>query len=247
MSELPDHFDKLRDVVNTCNRLRELPRITKQIDREVRQLESDYKRLSAQAKRTKFDLGDQLNEIASGITAIRATLTEVAQVKSADAFDDAMAKLEDLHGTFDDLREKIGAVRDVLNISRAMSDARREMRNVERYLGSLTRRGVDTKNLGELLAQGKSLIAELDALAKQQPIDVDALHEKFSTLEDLGSHAEQLLAELRGQKTESAFQPQFGKSPVEGVQLPDSFRQFGKSDQTNTSDQPSQVESLLGF
>lgn len=245
MQELPELFDGAREHVEACHRLGEIPRITKQLGREIKRLEGEHRRLVSQVKRAKLDLQEQLDEIAAGIAEIKAVLAEVGQVKSVEAFEAAMEKLEGLRETFEDLQEKIDAVRSVLNVKRAITDAKREIRNVERFIGSLKRKGVDTSELSAMVAAGKALVAELEVLAKQKPLDVDALHEKFEQLEDLGQRAEEALANLRGLKIEDKFGPKFSKSTVSDVKLPDAFRQFEKKESEEAA--PSELESLLGF
>jgi translation elongation factor EF-1beta len=244
MSDLPEHFDKLREVVENCNRVAQLPRITKQLGREIKQLEGEHRRLTSQVKRAKLDLADQLNAIATGIETIKVMLAEVSRVKTTDEFEEAMAKLEGLHDTFEDIRENVDAVRSVLNVRRALTDAKREIRTVERFIGTLKRKGADTSELAEMVAAGKALVAELEVLAKQKPIDADALHEKFEMLEELGGRAEEALAKLRGVKFEDRFEPKFDKSASADVKLPDAFRQFEKEEEPEG---PSEIESLLGF
>lgn len=245
MQELPELFDGAREHVEACHRLGEIPRITKQLGREIKRLEGEHRKLVSQVKRAKLDLQEQLDEIAAGVAEIKAVLTEVGQVKNIEAFEAAMERLEGLRETFEDLQEKIDAVRSVLNVKRAITDAKREIRNVERFIGSLKRKGVDTSELSAMVAVGKALVAELEVLAKQKPLDVDALHEKFEQLEDLGQRAEEALANLRGLKIEDRFGPKFSKSTVSDVKLPDTFRQFEKKESEETA--PSELESLLGF
>lgn len=245
MQELPELFDGAREHVEACHRLGEIPRITKQLGREIKRLESEHRKLVSQVKRAKLDLQEQLDEIAAGVTEIKTVLTEVGQVKNVEAFEAAMEKLEGLRETFENLQEKIDAVRSVLNVKRAITEAKREIRNVERFIGMLKRKGEDTSELSAMVAAGKALVAELEALAKQKPLDVDALHEKFEQLEDLGQRAEEALANLRGLKIEDKFGPKFSKSTVSDVKLPDAFRQFEKKESEEAA--PSELESLLGF
>lgn len=245
MQELPELFDGAREHVEACHRLGEIPRITKQLGREIKRLEGEHRKLVSQVSRAKLDLQGQLDEIAAGVAEIKAVLAEVGQVKSVEAFEAAMEKLEGLRETFENLQEKIDAVRSVLNVKRAITDAKREIRNVERFIGMLKRKGVDTSELSGMVAAGKALVVELEALAKQKPLDVDALHEKFEQLEDLGQRAEEALASLRGLKIEDKFAPQFSKSTVSDVKLPDAFRQFEKKESEEADS--SELESLLGF
>ncbi|MDO8599743.1 MAG: hypothetical protein Q7S02_06585 [bacterium] len=246
MMDLPEHFDGARELVEMCHRLRELPRITKQLSSEVKRIEREIKSVTAQVKRSKLDLTDQLNDITAGLTAIKATLTEVGQVKTAEDFDDAMEKLESLRETFDELQEKIGAVRGVLNIGRGIIDAKREIRNAERLVTSLKRRKVDTTALTAIITEGKGLVAEIESLGKQKPLDPDAIHEKFEQLEDLGSRADEMIAKLQGKEIRPSTGPQFSRSPVEGTKLPDSFRQFSPQEK-ESANESSELESLLGF
>ncbi|MBI4434780.1 hypothetical protein HY635_03120 [Candidatus Uhrbacteria bacterium] len=241
MSELPDLFDGARETIEMCHRLREIPRILKDLNRGINMLTREHRQLTAQVKRAKLDLADDLNEIAAGIATMKAIAAEVSRVKTTDEFEEAMAKLEGLHETGEDLRGKVEAIRGVLNVKRALADTRREIRNAERLVTSLKRKKVDVSELQQHIADGKTLVAEIEALAKQKPIDADALHEKFEMLMDLGQRAEETMAQLRGQKIERG--PQFGRSAVEGVELPDSFRQFKKEEPEG----PSEIESLLGF
>lgn len=245
MQELPELFDGAREHVEACHRLAELPRITKQIGREVKQLENEQRRLVSQVKRAKLDLTDQLNGIAAGIATVKEILAEVNRVKTVDEFEAATEKLEGLRETFEDLHEKMDAVRSVLNIKRAITDAKREIRNTERFISSLKRKGVDASELAEMVAAGKTLVAELETLAKQKPLDIDAIHEQFELLMELGQRAEELMDQLRGKKTERGFEGRFGRSPVESVKLPDTFRQFEKKESEEADS--SELESLLGF
>lgn len=245
MMDLSDHFDSARETLEVCHRLRELPRITKQLTNEVKRIERELKNATAQAKRAKMDLTDQLNEITAGLTAVKEAIANVAQVKTADEFDEAMESIESLRETFEDLQEKLGAIRGVLNVSRGIADARREIRDAERLVSALKRKKVDTAPLQVLITEGKGLIAEIEALAKQRPIDPDAIHEKFEQLEDLGARADDMIATIQGKEVRSTG-PQFSRSPVEGAKIPDSFRQFSpKKDEGSEDD--SDLEALLGF
>lgn len=244
MSDLPDLFESTRETVELCSRLREIPRILKQVNREIKQLESEHRKLTTQAKRAKLDLTEELNSITVGIATVKALVTDIGNVRDADSFEAAMENLEGLQETFQDLREKMEAIRGVLNIGPGISQTRREIRNAERMISTFKRQKKDTTELVALLAQAKTLLSEIEALAKQKPLDVDAVHEKFEELEDVGHRAEELIATLRGAKVDRGFADDFQKSPAEDAKLPDVFKQFEKE---GDSEGPSEFESLLGF
>lgn len=244
MSELPDLFDGAREHIEMCHRLRELPRILKQVNREVKQMEGEHRRLTAQAKRAKIDLTDELSTIKTGIDTVKALVKDIGSVNNAESFEAAMENLEGLQDTFQDIREKTEACRAVLNIKSGITQAQREIRQVERTITALKRAKKNTAELEQLVTEAKALLGTIQELAKQKPIDPDALHDAFESLEDVGHRAEELMATLRGEKIDRGFADDFQKSPVNDVKLPDAFRQFEKEE---APEGPSEFESLLGF
>lgn len=244
MSELPEHFEKLRETVENCSRVAQLPRILKQVNREIKQMEGDLRRLTSQVSRAKLDLADELSTIKMGIDTVKALVADIGKVRDAESFDAAMENLEGLQDTFQDLREKIEAIRGVLNIKSGVTQAQREIRQAERTITSLKRAGKNTAELEQLLIEAKALVAQIQGLSTQKPIDPEALSDAFEALEDVGHRAEALMSHLRGAKVDRGYSDDFQKSPVGDVKLPDVFKQFEKD---GASEGPSEFESLLGF
>ncbi len=236
--------DDVRELVDGCHRLQEIPRITKQATRDIQRQESDLRRMTSQATRAKLDLADQLGSVQQLIASVKSTLAEVANVRDAAAAEDAMDKLQDLQDSFENIREQMDAIRSVLNVKQGLRDATTQIRNAERRIAVLKRQRKDVTEVTALLAEAKSQVKEIEALAKQKPIDVDALSESFGKLEDIGSRADDLFAELEGKTTASGSS--LNPTPAQNLKL-DVFDQFREQPATGSSQSSSDIESLLGL
>lgn len=245
-SQFAEVGDAVREQVDTCHRVRELPRITKQINRELTQIEREAKRVSAQAKRAKLDLAEQITAITTGIADTRAILVEAAGARTNEALEAVMEKLEGMQDVIQELRETLDTARRIVNLRQGLVEARREIQNAQRQIAAMKRKNVDTTELDALLAEGKQLVSEIETLSKQKPVDVDALVEAFEKLEDLGNRADDAFGKSSG-KPEGPRGPNFGRSPADDLKL-DAFEQFrGPKEESRPSEGTADIESLLGF
>lgn len=239
-SIMPEIGDSVRELVDTCYRLREIPKITKQITSEVKRVERELKSLKTKADRAKLDLTEQFNATAQGIASVKETLASAAQAKTADDVDEAMENLQNVQQTFEDVHETLNTIRGVVDMQQGLRNAKNEIRDAERRITALKRKKVDVTELTVILVEAKATVTQIESLTKQKPLDINAIIETFDKLEDLRGRADDAFAKAEGRG--SATPDLFGKSPAQNLKL-DAFEQYRKPQETGGAN----LESLLGL
>lgn len=188
--------------------LAQVPRMIKEITRELKRTESDWNRVIRLAKRSKADLSGlvvQGDEIIAFLKAKFAELKaavasgDVEQIKTLadEGGKEAQEKKEDLEG-IERIIEALGhAPRHLKDLSRRLTEFRRSIRQIARDGGDASALQSCVENFTSLLDEAKSTVAK-------RPIDPDELVEVFSRLEETGQECDDATNQAFEQHEEGA-------------------------------------------
>ena len=192
-----DQFDTLNQCRQKVEMLAQLPRIFKQIDKEIKNIEREW-------TRAKRGTGSELQEVASegdGIPqAIKDTRAKVVELAKNGDFEDIQSAIEDdVRGKFDDLRSVIDRMSAARNAKKFVAESTRRLRDAERTITVLKKQGDDTSELEALLAEAKQLATEIKGLKPGS----NEFNDAVSKLADLG---QQFAQSAGGQHQNDLFQ-----------------------------------------
>lgn len=178
--ELKEHFDTLNDCNHTVDRLAQIPKILKRVDRDIKNLERNWNRAK---KGAPSDAGEA---VADGDTALRniknarARLNDIAKLGDLDEFETVLE--DDVMGKFDDVNAASRRLEAAKNAKRFMSQFTGHIKKAEAMIAKMKKQKKDTGEMEDVLSEMK----EQYATAKQLKPGTEEYEDAVDALAELG-------------------------------------------------------------
>lgn len=196
--ELVQNLDENR---NEMEMLARWPQTIKEVDRQVRNLDTQLKQAKTTTVRlTKkgIDVTTILAQFEAGVIKMKQVRDE-AKLKIQESAEDAFEMIQnDFFGQMEDIMENHKTIMTMANFGQFQTDFNREINNATQKIKSLKKQKIDVTGLEDLLAQAKEKGAEVKALFKVKPLDVDVVIDALSEVENLGQEFDAMVSELTG-------------------------------------------------
>lgn len=196
---IQDSGSDMRELGPKLGMLEQFPRILKEASKQVAQARKQLTKSVAKAQKGGVDV--------AGIKAsIEAKLAEydaaIAGAKSSSDPEEAMDTLrENIFGGMEDLRSEMMVLENISNSSQMLKNAEKEISRIEKAGAQLKKKKKDTSELDSVVAEMKAKLSETKSLMRDANVDSDSLIEAFTEGEQLHNDALEILAKLRGEKT----------------------------------------------
>ena len=204
MENAGDIFDLMRDLDENRGQMEMLarwPQTVKEMDRQVKNLERELKRSRLSVDRLNkngIDISSVYSQFESAVAKIKET-RDAAKIKIQENAEDAFDMVQnDFFGQMDDVMENQRTIMIMSNFGQFQSDFARETNKDAQRIKTLKRQKIDTAELEDLLTQAKTKGAEVKDLLKVNPLDVDAVIQALSEVENIGQEFDNKVRELTG-------------------------------------------------
>lgn len=206
--------------------LEHLPRIMKEATRQVSQIKKMYAKSVARAQKAGIDVSDIKQSIESKLQEFEAAIAEAKA--STDPEEAADSLREDVFEGLEDLRDEMMILENISNASKMLKDAEKEIVRIEKAAATLKKQKKDVSQLESLIAEMKALVADVKTLMQSKGSDKEQLFDAFYEGERLHNDALEILAKLRGEKTEidKQFTPSDASKPNMGATVYWAVRDF---------------------
>lgn len=231
MQEVFSTFQEAQDKFMMLDMLSQMPRMIKQIERELKNTDRQWARAVKQARASTTDLSDQIAKGDAINAELRGLFDEFKSAVTAGDFEklqtmedrgqDAEAKRDDLFEIINTVQALANIPREIKGLDRRVADLRRQARDADRHKA-------DASELRACLDGYGPVIANLKAVAAQKPVDKDTLADAIQNAEEEMGTCQDLADDLSGRRgvLEELFRggqnggPGFGSGPTRGTPQP---------------------------
>jgi len=183
MQDMGDNFSTLNECRQTIETLSRIPAMFKQVDKQIKTMESQW-------NRTKKGAPEEASgAIADGDGVLKAI--KEARVKATDLFkqgnaEDVEATIQDeVFGRFEDLGSAMQRVDAVKNSKRFFADYTRRVKDAEKTIAKLKKKGEDVSTAQTILADMKRRYELIKGMDVGSDEFMDAVEELMQRQQDL--------------------------------------------------------------
>lgn len=186
MEEIGDLMRTVYEELNPLERASELPKMFKNVERELTNQFKILAKAENKLKKLKIDLSQLVAEWRQKLEEIRGIRDKAKGDFEVGNYEEAAELLNrDFWDNFEDIREKAMTFEMVSNTNRMLKSAEKEIKSSEKMIAKLKKQGKNTNRLNEIIAQGRAGLAEIKSfIGSGLSIDPDELMEKIQSMEN---------------------------------------------------------------
>ena len=220
--DLQDSLQTIQEWMNKLPRLAQMPKMLKQADKEMTKVNKLYSTDERKIKSAKMT--EELSSILTDFRTIidqQATLLNEVKAEMKTDLDSAFDKLtEDFFGNIDNMYENDRTIQMALNVKRGITQMNSQIKQSEKLIKSLKKKKIDTAELEQILADGKTQFQNIKSLAAVKPLDADALVEALDEFMATKQSFDDKVQELTG---ENDYLPQMPNVQQYNMNMPTGF------------------------
>ena len=204
MGDFGDLMQTINESMQKAEMGAQFPSILKEADRELTRQAGYLKKADAKAALLDVNIGTLLQNwhaLVDQMTQIRDTAkTDFAVGNTEDAIN---ALRDDFFGKMEELGQKRGAYEMLSNMTRMLRAADQELSTAGRTADRLEKKGEDVAKLREYIADAKTKLADIRAMAKEADIDQEKLIEEIQSFMEAKGLIGDEIAAISGQVMET--------------------------------------------
>lgn len=172
MDDFNAFIDVLDENMESMQMLGAFPRIKKQADREVANTQKAFDKVKSKLANVGFDLTQEFADVQAQVDALKANYDKAIAAAQAGKVQDAFDILEnDFFPAIADTRQSIGMLDAVKNLTRAAKQVDSGIKNAEKIVAKLAKKGFNVTKLQEIIAKSKAESEAFKASLKVKPFE----------------------------------------------------------------------------
>lgn len=198
MEVIQDKGQDLGEVGQKLGLLEQLSQMAKQVEKQFSILDKSLAKAKKRKEASQYPA--VVAKIESQINALKQKWTEAKEAVLSGS-----AEPEDMRDVMEGIFEEIGEahrsvemLRQLGSVAKMLRSANKEIATFEKQIERQRKAGKDVSRLEELLAQGKTKLAEVKALTEQSGFEPEELFDLMQELEHIGNEAHQELERISG-------------------------------------------------